>query len=348
MVCRVVDAIPTTIAVDAAGGYGGPEPVVRAVARMSLQSKARTRDAYFTLVGDETAISQLLLQTRHNPERISVADARTVVPLEEPPHRGLESNPGSSIERACELVASGEAQAVVTTGNPGAAVLSAFRQFDMIPGIERAALGTVFPTPLPEDESRFSLILDVGATVHATADDLVKFAHMGAAYARMVTGKECPRVALLSMTREPNVGPPEVVAAHERLVGSKSFEFVGNIEGHRLPRGEVDVVVCEGFVGDIVIKVLEGFADTAFDIAENAYRRRFTYRVGLRLLSQGLEKIKTAVDFEEYGGAPLLGIDEVLIVADPRSGTRAIENAIKLALKSVKSELPVTLAESLR
>ena len=338
----------TTIAVDAMGGYGGPEPVVRAVGRLSLQRRADDADVYFVLVGDEARIGELLVQCRHNPERLSVVHAPHWVRPSEPAREGLHAHPEASITQACRLVASREADAVVTTGHPGAAVVSALHHFGMIPGIPKAALAAVFPTPRPEDGRRFSLILDVGATVRASADDLVKFALMGSAYARIISGLERPSVGLLSISREPGIGPAEIVRAHESLRQIEALHFVGNVEGHQIALGEVDVIVCEGFAGDIAIKVLEGFADAAFAIAEQEYQRKFAYRMGLRLLAEGLKKIKTAVDFEEYGGAPLLGIDRVLIVADPRSGSRAVENAVKLALKSVRAELPTAIAAMLR
>lgn len=330
------------------GGYQGPDPVVRAVSRLSLQEKADERDVYFLLVGDEAKIGELLVACRHNPERLSVVHAPDWVRPSEPARKGLASHPDASITEACRLVAAGEADAVVTTGHPGAAVVSAHHHFGMVPGIPKAALAAVFPTPRPENDQRFSLILDVGATVRASADDLVKFALMGSAYARIITGLEKPTVGLLSISREPGIGPTEIVTAHEALREMDEVLFAGNIEGHQIAAGVVDVIVCEGYVGDVAIKVLEGFADAAFDIAEQAYERKFAYRMGLRLLSEGLKKIKTAVDFEEYGGAPLLGVDRVLIVADPRSGPRAVENAVKLALKSVRADLPVAIASMLR
>lgn len=336
------------VAVDAMGGYGGVEPVVQAIAQLSLQAKARQRDVYFTLVGDEAQIGSVLLETRHNPERISVVHAHDVVGVSEPPASAIARHPHASIVEACAMVSRGDADAVVTTGNPGAAVVAAFRHFDMIPGIARAALATVYPTLLPRAGDRFSLILDVGATTRATADELVQFAMMGSAYATIISGNDNPRVALLSMTREGELGPTEIVRAHRALQEIDRIRFVGNVEGHQLARGDADVIVCEGLLGDVAIKVMEGLAETAFEIAEDAYQRKFSYRVGLRLLSEGLRKIKTAVDFEEYGGAPLLGIDRVLIVADPRSGARAVENATKLAVKSVRADLPTAIASMLR
>jgi glycerol-3-phosphate acyltransferase PlsX len=332
---------PVTIAIDAMGGYAGPKAVVEAVSELSLTDE---EDIFYLLVGDERHLGELLVSTRHNPERITVVHAAGYARMAEPAKRATD-RADTTIGEACRLVAEGAADAVVTAGHAGAAVLAAHDHFDPIEGIARAALATVYPTPRAEDADRFSLILDVGATVRADADDLVNFALMGAAYARTVTGKKRPTVGLLSNSREPRVGPEEVVRAHEILRDRQhGFEFAGNVEGHQIPRGDLDVVVCEGYVGDVTIKVLEGFAEVAFEIAEQAYERKFAYRMGLRLLAAGLKKIKRAVDFEEYGGAPLLGFDKVLIVADPRSGAKAISNAIKLANKNVRARLPSQIA----
>lgn len=329
-----------TIAIDAMGGYAGPQAVVDAVSDLSLADDA---SIFYLLVGDERRLGDLLVSTRHNPERITVVHAAGYAAMAEP--AGSSDRSDSTISLACRMVADDVADAVVTAGHAGEAVLAAHDHFTPIEGIDRAALATVYPTPRADDADRFSLLLDVGATVRAEADDLVNFALMGSAYARTVTGKEKPTVGLLSNSREPRVGPSEVVQAHEVLSGLDGpFEFVGNVEGHQIPRGEMDVVVCEGYVGDVTIKVLEGFAEVAFEIAEQAYERKFAYRMGLRLLAAGLKKIKRAVDFEEYGGAPLLGFDQVLIVADPRSGAKAISNAIKLASKNVRADLPSQIA----
>lgn len=321
-------ADPITIAVDAAGGYEGPKAVVSAIGELSREAGAQP--LYYILVGDERSLSSRLVETRHNPERISVVHA-----------------PDDTATVTCGLVKDGQADAFVTAGNPGAAVLAAHAAFDRIPGVDRAALATVYPTWDADGGQRFCLLLDVGATLRASASDLVHFALMGSAYARIVTDRELPTVGLLSIAPNANVGPDEVVEAARRLSDVESIDFRGTVEGHDIPLGGFDVVVCEGFVGDVVIKVLEGFAEAAFELAENAYQRKFSYRMGLRLLSPGLRKIRHAVDFEEYGGAPLLGFDRVVILADPRSGAKSIANAVKLAVKNVRADLPTQIASML-
>ncbi len=341
-------AAPITIAVDAMGGYHAPSAVVEAVARMSMGDEAE-RPVYFSLVGDEAELTEILLGTRHNPERIHICHAPTRVEMAEPARSAARDKPDSSIAEACRLCVEGQADAVVTAGNPGAAVLTAVERFDLLPGVHRAALASVYPTPRERGEAQdpFSLLLDVGASLRADAHDLVTFAVMGSAYARIVSSNPRPRVALLSNSRESTLGIEPVRQAYEQLREHPGVHFYGNIEGQDIPRGLVDVIVCEGFVGDVTIKILEGVSEAAFELARAAYRQRFAWRMGLRLLSEGLSRLKQLTDFEEYGGAPLLGIDRVMILAHPRSEHVAIENAIKLAIKNVRADLPRVLAEAL-
>lgn len=311
-----------TIAIDATGGYGAPSAVVEAVGELSRTAAAGT---YYALVGPHDWIAEVLVRTRHNPEKIAVISS------------------DQPIDRACELIAAGEADALVTAGNPAAVVAAAQARFQMVPSIDRAALATVFPTWDSNGGEQFSLILDVGASFRASAEHLVQFAQMGVQYARIVTGHAEPSVALLSSSPDPLHGPDEVTRAVE-LLSNTPLNFVGTVDGYQVPRGGIDVIVCEGFAGDLTTKVIEGFADAAFEMAENAYHRKFAYKMGLKLLLPGLRKIRRAVDFEEYGGAPLLGFDKVVIVADPRSSPRAFANAVKLAAKSVRSDLPSQIA----
>lgn len=330
------------------GGYHAPAEVVSAVARLSTHGPA-DGPVYFTLVGDEAEITEVLLGTSHNPERIHICHAPTIIGMGEPARSATRDKPESSIAEACRLAKEGHADAVVTAGNPGAAVLLAAAGFELLPGVHRAALASVYPTPRERGEQQdpFSLLLDVGASLRASADDLVTFALMGTAYARVVSANERPRVALLSNSRESALGVEPVRHAYERLREHPDVHFYGNIEGHDIPRGLVDVIVCEGFVGDVTIKILEGVSEAAFELARSAYKKRFVWKMGLRLLSGGLRRIKQLTDFEEYGGAPLLGIDGVIILAHPRSERTAIENAIKLAIKNVRADLPSVIAEVL-
>lgn len=330
------------------GGYDAPTAAIEAVASLSRQSPHRGQ-VYFTLVGDEAALTDALLHVSHNPERIQVCHAQTQVAMDEPASIAVARKQDSSLARACDLAARGAADAVVTAGNAGAAVRLAAERFDTLPSVRHAALAAVYPTPRERGGERdpFSLLLDVGATLRADEDDLVTFALMGSAYARIISRNEQPRVALLSNTRESTVGVPAITAAYRRLSDHPDVHFYGNIEGHEIPRGMADVIVCEGFVGNVTIKMLEGVSQAALDLARSAYQRRLLWKMGLRMLSGGLNQLKQITDFEAYAGAPLLGLDRVMIVAHPRSGSRALENAVKLAIKNLREDVPAAVAHAL-
>lgn len=335
-----------TIAIDAMGGDRAPEAVVRGVAELSLQGHAIST----LLVGDATAITRILAEARHNPERIAVHHAPDAVAMDEDPGEALRRKPHASVAVCARLVRERAADAMVTAGHTGAAVLSAARHFHRIPGVRRAALAAVYPTETRRGDKHdpFSLILDVGATISATAEDLVGFAVMGSAYASIVGKNPKPRVALLSIGTEPGKGPPEIVRAHELLRAFPDVEFVGNVEGIDIPRGTADVVVCSGFVGNVVLKMLEGVGETVLNLARYANKERLLWRVGLWALSSGLDRLKELTDWEEYGGAPVLGLDRVCIKAHGRSGPRAIANAIKVAARAAAADLPGAIESALR
>lgn len=324
------------------GGYNAPNDIIAAVAQASQRGD---ENVFFSLVGDERVISERLYQTGHNPERIHIVHADSFVEMAEPAGTVL-SRESTSVEMTCKLVADGYADAMLTAGNPGAAVLSANKHFSLVPGAHRAALAAVFPTPKTRGPQldRFSLLLDVGASLRASSEELLDFALMGTAYARIVKGIDEPKVGLLSNSPEPTLGPKEVVGAYQLLQDHPEINFQGMIEGNHIPRGEHDVIVCEGYVGDVTIKLIEGAGDAAMELARSAYERHLHWRLGLRLLSSGLKKIKTAIEFEEYGGAPLLGLDQVMILAHPKSTSRAFSNALRLAIKNVRAELPAAIA----
>ncbi len=326
-----------TIAFDVMGSDLGPAELVKGAAQLSLEAP----HIHPLLVGDAAVIDEALAQTRHNAELISVHHAPDVIGMDEKPSEALAHKPESSISVAARLVADGEADALVSAGNTGAGIIACSKAFKLLPGVRRAALAAVYPTRQRHGQKQdpFSLILDVGATVDASADDLVAFAVMGAAYAQIISKNPSPSVALLSNGAEPNKGPPRVVEAHARLREMPGIRFVGNVEGVDIPKGTADVIVCDGFVGNVSLKMLEGLAETVVELAQYAYKESLRWRAGLAMLSTGIEKLKTVTDWEQYGGAPVLGFDRVFIKAHGRSNARAIANAGKVAAKAVTSDL---------
>lgn len=332
---------PVTIAFDVMGSDHGPLEIVRGAAQLTLD----TPHIHALLVGDRALIDQALAQVRHHAERVAVHHAPDFVAMHEKPNATLDARPDASVIVAARLVRDGEADAMVSAGNTGAGVLACARTFTLIPGVRRAALATVYPTAVGRGEKNdpFSLILDVGATVDASADDLVAFAVMGSAYARIISKNENPTVALLSNGTEAQKGPARVVEANQKLQHLPGLRFIGNVEGVDIPKGTADVVVCDGFVGNVCLKMLEGVSETVIELARYAYKEKLLWRAGLAMLSSGIERIKEVTDWEQYGGAPILGFDRVFIKAHGRSKARAITNAGKVAARAVSKDLAVAI-----
>lgn len=320
-----------TVALDAMGGDHGLDATVGGAAQLSREDAG----VRVLLVGDAAEISARLDEVSYDPTRLEVVHAQGCVAMTEHPGRALERMPDCSILVAAGLVASGDATALVSAGHTGATILASASRFGRLPGVRRAALAAVYPTEQRHGPKRdpFALMLDVGATLHAGPEDLAGFAVMGAAYSSIVSEIPQPRVALLSNGTEASKGTDAIVAAHKRLL-SGGLNFAGNVEGLDIPRGTVDVVVCDGFLGNVVLKMLEGVSEVVRDIAKQAYGRKLQWRIGLSMLGGGLKQLRRMTDWKVYGGAPLLGFDQVVIKAHGRSEARAIRNALKVAAKT--------------
>src|SRR3954467_12463838 len=333
------------IVVDAMGGDHAPDEIVRGAAEASLSLSS----AEIILVGDAAVLGRLLPQMRHDGARVRVHHAPTFVEMDEKPAEALAAKPEASIAIAADLVARGEGDALVSAGNTGASVLACARRWTLLEGVRRSALAAVYPTGVRrgEKDDPFSLILDVGATIDATAEDLVGFAVMGSAYAKLVSQNRRPRVALLSNGAEAGKGPASIVAAHAALVESTELNFIGNIEGLDIPRGVADVVVTSGFVGNVVLKMLEGVSETVGRLARYAHKERLAWRLGLVALSSAIDQLKQITDWQQYGGAPLLGFTHPFIKAHGRSNARAITNAVKVAHKALAGNLCGNIARTM-
>jgi len=334
---------PTRIALDAMGCDHGVEATVGGAARLSQEPEGPT----ILLVGDDS-IRARLREHEHDASRVEVVAAPEHVGMDESP-RALDRKPGASVLVAAELVRAGEADALVSAGNTGAVTLACARTFERLPGVRRCALGAVYPTERRRGEKNdpFSLILDVGLTLDASAEDLCAFALMGSGYAARISRNPRPRVALLSNGTEAHKGPAAVVEAHERLAAREDLEFIGNIEGLDIPRGTADVVVTNGFVGNVVLKMLEGVSDTVMRLAKYAVEKNLRYRAGAALLAPAVKALRRATDWEQYGGAPILGFDHLCIKAHGRSSPRAIRNALKVADRATRTKLVDALVDTL-
>ncbi len=334
-----------TVALDAMGGDHAPVEQVAGAAMASLDKHG----PHILLVGDVARLQEELKKHPHAPEKFSFEMAREVVPMDAKPKEALDSLPDASITVATRAVRQGKADALVSAGNTGAVILSCSRTWNRLEGVRRCALAAVVPTQRRRGEKHdpFSLMLDVGATLEANAQDLLAFAVMGSAYASRISKNPEPLVALLSNGSEPTKGRAEIVAAHQLMKVHPAMKFIGNVEGVDLPRGTADVIVTDGFTGNVVLKMLEGVSETVMSIARYAYRSNLFWRVGLMFLGSGIRQLRQLTDWQEYGGAPILGFDGVCIKAHGRSGRRAIANAIRVANKAVRTGLVASMKEGL-
>jgi glycerol-3-phosphate acyltransferase PlsX len=332
-----------TIAIDAMGGDFAPEEVVKGVAQASLET-----DIQCTLVGDEPQIQAILNAVAYNPENISIHHARDCIGMAEDPKTAVRHKRNASILVATRLVADRQADALVTAGNTGAAVLACAQHFKAIRGVRKAALASVYPrqTEYP-GQDQLALLLDVGATIRCDATELVQFALMGSAYARSVSKVPSPRVALLNMGTEETKGGETLVHAYRRLKTISGINFVGNIEGNDLAKGKADVIVCEGLLGNVALKMLEGLAEVVVDLAGTAARENWRWKLGLMMLASGFGRLRDLTDYTAYGGAPILGFEHLLIKSHGRSTARAIQNAIKVAAKAVRDGVTREIATAI-
>ena len=332
------------IAVDAMGGDFAPEEIVKGVADASLATAIEC-----LLVGDEARIQAVLDTLSYDPAHIRIHHAAEAVGMQESPREALRAKRDASILVGASLVARGQADALVSAGNTGACLLACAREFRTIKGVRKPALASVYPRHTDHaGQDQLALLLDVGATIRCDAADLVQFAMMGSVYAHRISKVARPRVGLLNMGAEPFKGGDVLAAAHERLAAMPAINFVGNVEGNDVAKGHADVIVCEGLLGSVVLKFIEGIAEVVNDVAGNAVKQRLVWRLGMRLLSRGLREVSHLTDYAQYGGAPLLGFEQLLVKAHERSRAHAIANAVKLAAKTVRERVVSEIASGIQ
>ncbi|MEB2285225.1 MAG: phosphate acyltransferase PlsX [Polyangiaceae bacterium UTPRO1] len=332
------------IAVDAMGGDFAPEEIVKGVAGASLATAIEC-----VLVGDEPRIQAVLDTLSYDPSHIRIHHAADAVGMQEAPREALRAKRDASISVGAKLVAEGQADALVSAGNTGACLLACAREFRVVKGVRKPALASVYPRHVDHPgQDPLALLLDVGATVHCDAADLVQFAVMGNAWARRASKTARPKVGLLNMGAEPFRGGDVLAAAHERLAALPAIDFIGNVEGSDVAEGRADVIVCEGLLGSVVLKFIEGIAGVVNDVASYAVRQRLLWRLGMRLLSGGLREVAHLTEHAAYGGAPLLGFEQLLVKVHERSRAPAIANAVKLAAKTVRDGVVAEIAAAVQ
>jgi glycerol-3-phosphate acyltransferase PlsX len=312
------------------GGDNAPRETVRGAL------EAREEGVGVVLVGREADVSPHLPA---NLDGLSLVQASQVIDSHEPPVKAVRLKPHSSIRVGLGLVKSGEAQAFVSAGSTGAVVAGALLVLGRLPGLERPALGLPYATP-----SGPAILLDVGANADCRPLFLLQFGHLGARYMQRVWGIASPRIALLSSGEEEEKGN-RLVRETYSLLKKSGLNFTGNLEGKDLLRGLAEVVVSDGFTGNVILKATEGFGEAIYDELRNALTRRVYLRPLALLLRPALKEVVRKMDYNEYGGAPLLGVQGNVFVAHGRSKALAIKNALLLAHRVVSQEVLETLTE---
>ena len=316
------------IAVDAMGGDFAPAAVVEG----SVQA-ARDLNLPIILVGDRERIEAELKKHGYAGRNISIKHASEVIGMAESPTQAVRKKKDSSLKVCFELVRSGEAGAVVTAGNSGAAMAAGIFLFKRIKGVERPAIAVSVPTMKSP-----AVLLDVGGNVDCKPCHLLQFAVMGGVYARYALKKDNPRIGLLSNGEEEAKGNDLTRETHA-LIKKTTLNYVGYVEGRDIYRGEVDVVVTDGFVGNVVLKLSEGLVEGGTTMVKEEIMASMPSKIGYMLAKGAFQKLKKKVDYAEYGGAPLLGIDGVCIISHGRSSPKAIKNAILRANECARSRV---------
>jgi glycerol-3-phosphate acyltransferase PlsX len=311
------------IAVDAMGGDAAPGHIVD-----GALAAARHFDLGVALVGPSGRLEEEL--ARHgaaSDERLRIVDADAAIDMAEPPATALRRRPRASIRVAADLVASGEAAALFSAGHTGATVMAAHAAFGMLSGVDRPALAVAVPT-----SRQPAILLDVGATIECRPAHLLQFAIMGSVYARVGLGLESPRVALLSIGEEETKGNELTREAHQLLKGAP-VAFIGNVEAREVYSGVADVIVCDGFTGNIALKISEGLVEVVEGLLKQELSSTFAMRVGSMLTERALRRFHRRVDYSEYGGAPLLGVSGIAVVGHGRSSAKAVRNGVAMAYR---------------
>ncbi len=325
-----------TIAIDAMGGDFGPEPIIEGVV-LALDEKRFKA----ILVGNQDEILSYLPQFYLDDDQVRIVDCKDVISMGDSATDALKRK-DSSIYQAVECVRSGEAQAVVSAGHSGATMTLATLRIGRLPHVNKPPLATL----MPNRTGGKSLLLDVGAVTDCKARNLYEFAIMGRAYAKEVMGIENPKIGLLSNGEEDSKGnelTKEVFPMLKEIEG-----FVGNVEGRDIFDGSVDVIVTDGFTGNIVLKTSEGVASTIIDLMRQYIKRSIPAKIGALLMKRKVfTSLKKQIDYAEYGGAPLLGVNGCAIVSHGSSNAKAIKNAIFQALTFAKSDINKKIEEEL-
>jgi len=313
------------VALDAMGGDHAPEEIVKG----AIEALSFPYIEKIFLVGDEEKLRKI---DGIDNEKFEIVHASQVIEMDDHPAQAYRRKKDASITVATKMVKDGLADAVVSAGSTGAQMVAGIFTLGRIKGISRPAIGTIVPTG---SGPRF--ITDVGANTKVDVENLVQFAQMGSIYMERVRKVENPKVGLINNGAEETKGSELTQNAYQALKGLDNINFIGNIEGRDIPQGVADVMVCDGFTGNVVLKTMEGLAKTIMQMLKAELMSSARGKIGAVLLKPSLSNLKKMMDYAQYGGAPLLGVDGVSIVCHGSSNAEAIKNGIRVAYECVEN-----------
>jgi len=326
------------IAIDVMGGDFAPDCNINGI----LSALTEDPDIKIIAVGDTQIMGGLATFQEANPEKLELIHITSIVAMDESPSRALKEKPESTIGICANLVRDRRADAMVTAGNTGATVAYALMRIGRLKGVNRPALATVFPT-----QGEPSVVIDVGANARVKPMNLLEFAIMGQVYAEEVLGIDDPSVGLLSVGEEEAKGY-EVIKEANHLLKEANINFYGNIEGGAILKGTTNVIVCDGFVGNVVLKFAESISDVVFTTLKTMISKSVKRKMGAWLMKSALRDFKRIWDPSEYGGAPLIGLNGTCIICHGSSNPKAIRNGILLAKKCVEKKINEKIMEKLK
>lgn len=324
------------IAIDGMGGDHAPFEIVKGCVEAS---KKIEHEIY--IIGREDEIQNELDKYTYRKEQIKVVHASDVITMEDAPVKAVRTKTDSSLVRGLNMVKNGEADLLISAGNSGAIMAGGLFILGRIPGIDRPAIATTYPIL----GKGMSLMVDSGANAECKPTNLLEFATMGSIYMERVFGIQKPKVGLVNIGTEESKGTTVLKGAHELLAKSR-LTFIGNVEARQVPNGVCDVIVCDGFVGNVILKLTEGLAWSILQLIKKKFTQGLRSKIGALLLSNKLKEMKQEFDYSEYGGAPILGVKGVLLKIHGSSNANAVKNAIIKGIPYVENRVIEVIQDS--
>jgi len=317
------------IGIDFFGGDQAPEAIIESIKDVISQIEST-----IVLYGDETTIVRLLTENKINLEKIEIVHTTQVVTGEDKPVQAVKKKKDSSMMKGLIDLRKDKIDAFLSAGNSGALLAGGLLKVGRLQGIDRPALVTPYPT-----SKGISVLADAGANAECKSRNLKEFSLMGSIYASEIMGIENPKVGLVNIGDEKGKGTTLVKESYDAIEALEPINFIGNLEARDIPFGEADVIVCDGFTGNVILKLSEGVAKSITDMIKDAFTKNILTKLSAVFVKGGLSKMKKKLDYSEYGGAPLLGVKKLVVKAHGSSNAKAFKNAILFTEKSLKSDI---------